>query len=197
MLWANKKLTQSVTFTEDAADQTLLEAIEKELSLTKYQTFSNLCKQALWQFLLSSPTTQTPVINNDYRPEITSERPSNPPANLKPIEDGLLTLQRQLGALERQLQAQKPENKTQQLESQVNQLAQQLAQFQATIASKLDATTEAIAQIPSQFPQITSPAARPEPSRSNAPPPPPPEPTPNPQEADPLLQRLSSLVDDF
>jgi TolA-binding protein len=26
-------------------------AIEKELALTKYQTFSNLCKQALWQFL--------------------------------------------------------------------------------------------------------------------------------------------------
>ncbi|MBS0017711.1 MAG: hypothetical protein KFF72_15425 [Arthrospira sp. SH-MAG29] len=197
MLWANKKLTQSVTFTEDAADQTLLEAIEKELSLTKYQTFSNLCKQALWQFLLSSPTTQTPVINNDYRPEITSERPLNPPANLKPIEEGLLSLQRQLGALERQLQAQKPENKTQQLESQVNQLTQQLAQFQATIASKLDATNEAIAQIPSKLPQITSPAAPQQPSRSNAPPPPPPEPTPNPQEADPLLQRLSSLVDDF
>ncbi|QJB25004.1 hypothetical protein [Limnospira fusiformis] len=196
MLWVNKKLTQSVTFTEDAADQTLLEAIEKELSLTKYQTFSNLCKQALWQFLLSSPTTQTPVVNNDYRSEITSERPVNPPPNLKPIEEGLLSLQRQLGVLERQLQAQKTENQTQQLESQVNQLTQQLAQFQSAIASKLDATNEAIAQIPSQLPQITSPPPPPEPPRSTAPSPPPPEPV-HPQEADPLLQRLSSLVDDF
>ena len=50
-LWAKNKANFSVAFTEDAADQTLLAAIEKELALTKYQTFSNLCKQALWQFL--------------------------------------------------------------------------------------------------------------------------------------------------
>ena len=63
MLWANKKFTQSVTFTEDTADIALLEAIEKELSVAKYQTFSNLCKQALWQFLSvteSTPTATTP-----------------------------------------------------------------------------------------------------------------------------------------
>ena len=50
-LWAKNKANFSVAFTEDAADQTLLAAIEKELAFTKYQTFSNLCKQALWQFL--------------------------------------------------------------------------------------------------------------------------------------------------
>ena len=50
-LWAKNKANFSVAFTEDAADQTLLAAIEKDLAVTRYQTFSNLCKQALWQFL--------------------------------------------------------------------------------------------------------------------------------------------------
>ncbi len=42
-LWAKNKANFSVAFTEDAADQTLMAAIEKELAFTKYQTFSNLC----------------------------------------------------------------------------------------------------------------------------------------------------------
>ena len=58
-LWAKNKANFSVAFTEDAADQTLLAAIEKELALTKYQTFSNLCKQALWQFLSVSESASS------------------------------------------------------------------------------------------------------------------------------------------
>ncbi|MCY7382170.1 MAG: hypothetical protein LH628_06230 [Microcoleus sp. CAN_BIN18] len=58
-LWAKNKANFSVAFTEDAADQTLLAAIEKELAFTKYQTFSNLCKQALWQFLSISESASS------------------------------------------------------------------------------------------------------------------------------------------
>jgi len=58
-LWAKNKANFSVAFTEDAADQTLLAAIEKELAFTKYQTFSNLCKQALWQFLSVSESASS------------------------------------------------------------------------------------------------------------------------------------------
>ncbi|MBE9096608.1 hypothetical protein [Tychonema sp. LEGE 07203] len=58
-LWAKNKANFSVAFTEDAADQTLLAAIEKELAVTKYQTFSNLCKQALWQFLSVSESASS------------------------------------------------------------------------------------------------------------------------------------------
>ena len=58
-LWAKNKANFSVAFTEDAADQTLLAAIEKELAFTKYQTFSNLCKQALLQFLSVSESASS------------------------------------------------------------------------------------------------------------------------------------------
>ena len=57
MLW-EKNHKKEVFFTEDAADKQLLAAIEKELNTQKYQTFSNLCKQALWQFLYLSSSTE-------------------------------------------------------------------------------------------------------------------------------------------
>lgn len=44
------KTNKSVTFTQEEADQTLLEAIEQELANEQYKTFSDLCKQALKQF---------------------------------------------------------------------------------------------------------------------------------------------------
>ncbi|MEB3341517.1 hypothetical protein [Okeania sp.] len=57
MLW-EKNQKKEVFFTEEAADKQLLAAIEKELNTQKYQTFSNLCKQALWQFLYVSLSTE-------------------------------------------------------------------------------------------------------------------------------------------
>ena len=57
MLW-EKNQKKEVFFTEEAADKQLLAAIEKELNAQKYQTFSNLCKQALWQFLYVSSSTE-------------------------------------------------------------------------------------------------------------------------------------------
>ncbi|MGD1716146.1 hypothetical protein [Hydrocoleum sp. CS-953] len=57
MLW-EKNQKKEVFFTEEAADKQLLAAIEKELNSQKYQTFSNLCKQALWQFLYVSSSTE-------------------------------------------------------------------------------------------------------------------------------------------
>ena len=57
MLW-EKDQKKEVFFTEEAADKQLLAAIEKELNSQKYQTFSNLCKQALWQFFYISSSTE-------------------------------------------------------------------------------------------------------------------------------------------
>ncbi|MEB3885606.1 hypothetical protein [Lyngbya sp. CCY1209] len=192
MLWANKKLTQSVTFTEDAADQALLEAIEKELSLTKYQTFSNLCKQALWQFLSvsgSAPGATTPAATASEAP---GDRPFPPPPNLRRIEEGLSKLQTQLAELDRRVQTPTQSHSTEPLEKQVLQLAQQLAQFQTAIAQKLDVATDAIAQA-SQMSPPTRHNGEPPPDAAPAPPPEPPAE----EETDPLLKRLSSLVDDF
>jgi TolA-binding protein len=195
MLWANKKLTQSVTFTEDAADQTLLEAIEKELSLTRYQTFSNLCKQALWQFLSVSGSTPATPPKDSHIPQM-SDRPFSPPPNLQHIEEGLSKLQTQLGELERHVRTPVAGgNSTEQLEKQLLQLTQQLAQFQTAITLKLDAATDAIAQIPQMSPPTpaTQPGAE---SPPEAQPAPPPQPAAQ-EQTDPLLKRLSSLVDDF
>ncbi|MGC9524608.1 MAG: hypothetical protein ACP5D7_03625 [Limnospira sp.] len=196
MLWANKKLTQSVTFTEDAADQTLLEAIEQELSLTKYQTFSNLCKQALWQFLSVSGSAPTAPASGGAAPETSGhDRPFLPPPNLQRVEEGLSKLQTQLAELDRRVQAPAQGTSTEQLEKQLLQLAQQLAQFQTAITQKLDAATDAIARESHTSPQPAPTQQNGEPSPANRPTPPP-EP-PAEEETDPLLKRLSSLVDDF
>ena len=52
-----KKTNKSITFTPEAADQTLLAAIEAALTQEQYDSFSDLCKQALQLLLdtLSAP----------------------------------------------------------------------------------------------------------------------------------------------
>ncbi len=64
--WAKKK---SVTFTSDSADQNLLADIEQVLAEHQYENFSDLCKQALWQFLAQSELVQ-PSYNS---PELLSQ----------------------------------------------------------------------------------------------------------------------------
>ena len=128
MLWANKKLVQSVTFIEgDTADIALLEAIEQELSVAKYQTFSNLCKQALWQFLFVDQLAPTPE----------SAQPSSQ------LEGKLAQLQQQIGELEKNVLTQE-QNQFYRVEARLNRMAQQLAQLQATLN-----------QQPPQIPQPT------------------------------------------
>jgi chromosome segregation ATPase len=51
---STKKTNKSVTFSPETADQTLLEAIEQALSEEQYDSFSDLCKQALQQTLLAA-----------------------------------------------------------------------------------------------------------------------------------------------
>jgi hypothetical protein len=175
MLWANKKFIQSVTFTEDDADIALLEAIEKELSAAKYQTFSNLCKQALWQFLSVA--------------ESTSASENNPASHI--LQQQLVQLQAQLGELENTILT---EEKTQftRVEARLNRLAQQVAQVQANL--DLQALQVAVTPSPpasvqppqQQVIQLSEPSPAPQPQEQQ-----PPEP------ADPLLKRLGSLIEDF
>ncbi|MGB3403981.1 MAG: hypothetical protein WBA77_14955 [Microcoleaceae cyanobacterium] len=186
MLWANKKFIQSVTFTEDDADMALLEAIEKELSAAKYQTFSNLCKQALWQFLSVA--------------ESTSASENNPASN--PLQQQLVQLQAQLGELEHTILTEE-KNQFTRVEARLNRLAQQVAQVQANLDLQalqvgVSSSPPASAQPPQQQ------AIRPlEPSPAPQPPQKPATQPPQPQEkvaeapADPLLKRIGSLIEDF
>jgi hypothetical protein len=58
MLWA-RNTSKPVRFTPETADQNLLADVEQVLAKNQYENFSDLCKQALWQFLLQSASTQS------------------------------------------------------------------------------------------------------------------------------------------
>nr|WP_290227951.1 hypothetical protein [Trichocoleus desertorum] len=60
-----KKTNKSITFTPEAADQTLLAAIEQALTKEQYDSFSDLCKQALQQALLDTESAQLANSNID------------------------------------------------------------------------------------------------------------------------------------
>ncbi|VXD20533.1 conserved hypothetical protein [Planktothrix serta PCC 8927] len=185
MLWANRKQTQSVTFSEDPADQTLFDAIEKELSQAKYQTFSNLCKQALWQFLLLS------------RSESTTPPPANPTPNspqvlpnLQRVEERLFEIQNKLTDLEKKVLTEEG-TQTERLDVQLHQLTEQMTQLQTSINQKLTQIAIGLETVQSQpVPMIVTDSkpfpADPEPVSKEAM-----------EEADPLLKRLGSLLDDF
>lgn len=70
MLWA-KNTYKSVTFTQEAADQSLLTTVEKELGKQVYESFSDLCKQALWQFLSKSDATSSDVNSSELVEQLT------------------------------------------------------------------------------------------------------------------------------
>lgn len=114
-LWAKNKANFSVAFTEDAADQTLLAAIEKELAVTKYQTFGNLCKQALWQFLSVSES----AISTD-----SSQR----------LEERMAELAVKFAEFERHVSAEEL-SRLEGLEHHLSQLSAQLTQLQGSVDS--------------------------------------------------------------
>jgi hypothetical protein len=165
-LWAKNKANFSVAFTEDAADQTLLAAIEKELAFTKYQTFSNLCKQALWQFLSVSESASSTD---------SSQR----------LEERIAELAVRFAEFERNVSAEEL-SRLEGLEHHLSQLGAQLDRLQGSVDSKF-------AQV--SFAQVSK-VVEPDPIESesvandvvsDA------EVAPR-RESDPLLERLSSLL---
>lgn len=126
MLWSKNNKNYSVSFTEDAADQQLLLAIEKELNGQKYQTFSNLCKQALWQFLSISDSAQS--LQSFQR-----------------LEQRVIEIGQQIEVLKQELSAEKNNlNKQQELENQLSKLSNLLTQLQVNVNVKFVETLEAI-----------------------------------------------------
>lgn len=107
----SKKVVKSVTFDPEIADESLLAQVESYLESQPEKTFSDLCKEALWQALCV--------------PE--SVRPSQNTA-IPPAEDKIGDLQRQIADLEERFFA-KESNRLQTMESQILQLSQQVAQL--------------------------------------------------------------------
>ncbi len=167
-LWAKNKANFSVAFTEDAVDQTLLTAIEKELALTKYQTFSNLCKQALWQFLavsVSEPASESVV--------------SSP--NFQRLEQRIAELAVKFGEFEHNVSTEEL-SRLKGLEDHLNQLGAQLSQLQGSVNSQFAQVSKvvepnAVASESVGYQNVVSDV----------------EVAPH-RESDPLLERLSSLL---
>lgn len=177
MLWAKNKPNLSVVFTEESADQKLLEAIDKELTANKYQTFSNLCKQAIWQFLFESPATNT--VDNSL--------------STSAIEKSISDLAQKFNLLEQQL-AGKESAQIQEMGRQLVRLGQQLTQMQTDLDKKFIETVEILKTPP-------PPAASPSPLITTVPenqpvipsPPPPvvPQSTPIPSPIKPFVPTSS------
>jgi hypothetical protein len=163
--WSNKT-KKSVEFTDEVADHTLLAVVKKELQKQPHKRFSDLCKEALWQYL--------------YVPE--SVRPSRNSASADNAEAEIAELKGQLASIEQRIAAQEA-NRLDALESQVQQLSLQVGQLAIALNEG-----RASYQPPPQPHAQPQPQPEPEPE---------PEPVGPPKPVDPLLQRLSSFIDDF
>ncbi|MCM0593504.1 MAG: plasmid segregation centromere-binding protein ParR [Gloeotrichia echinulata IR180] len=108
----SKKVVKSVTFNPGVADESLLALVESHLEKQPDKTFSDLCKEALWQSLCV--------------PE--SVRPGPKPAATESVEQRIGELQHQMADLEERFFA-KESNRLETMERQILQLTQQVAQL--------------------------------------------------------------------
>ncbi|MBW4613030.1 MAG: plasmid segregation centromere-binding protein ParR [Desmonostoc vinosum HA7617-LM4] len=128
----SKKVVKSVTFNPGVADESLLEQVESHLEKQPDKSFSDLCKEALWQSLCV--------------PE--SVRPSPKTAATAPVEQQIAELQRQMAGLEERFFA-KESHRLQAIERHILQLSQQVAQLALIINER--------SQIPSPIPSPIPP----------------------------------------
>merc|ERR1739838_94219 len=187
MLW-EKNHKKEVFFTEDAADKQLLAAIEKELNTQKYQTFSNLCKQALWQFLYLSSSTEL----------------ANSASNLQRLEERIYQLAEQFNTSEQNKY--NHINQLNDIKKYLSQMNQQLTQMQLYFDTKFIAALEVfkteLSKTEAAIDKVEMPIVNPNEES---------ELTTTKQnqveedlsvkqpitESDPLLKHLTSLIEDF
>ena len=192
----SKKITKPVTFNSEVADETLLAVVETELMKQPHKTFSDLCKEALWQFLCV--------------PE--SVRPTTP--NAGQMEQPVAELKRQLAEFEQRFLRQES-GRWEAIEPKLNQLLKrdssrleaiepQLHQLLNRESSRLDAIERQLNQLSGQLAQLSQIVNQQPKSESSRPFVPEVKqaevvtPTAPPAEIDdPLLNRLSAFLDDF
>lgn len=174
----SKKITKPVTFNSEVADETLLAVVETELMKQPHKTFSDLCKEALWQFLCV--------------PE--SVRPTTPRTGQ--MEQPVAELKRQWAEFEQRFLA-RESSRLEAIEPKLNQLLNRES-------SRLDAIERQLNQLSGQLAQLSQLVNQPSKSESSRPfipevkQPETVTPTAPPTEIDdPLLNRLSAFLDDF
>ncbi|BAB76789.1 plasmid segregation centromere-binding protein ParR [Anabaena sp. FACHB-709] len=115
----SKKVVKSVTFNPEVADESLLAVVENYLEKQPEKTFSDLCKEALWQ-ALCVPESVKPALRT---------------TTTEPVEQKIDELQRQLADLEERFFA-KESNRLESLERQILQLTQQLAHLAIVVTER-------------------------------------------------------------
>jgi hypothetical protein len=108
----SKKVVKSVTFNAEHSDETLLAQVESYLEAQPDKTFSDLCKEVLWQALC----------------EPESVRPGQSTAAMTTIEQQIGELRNQVAGLEERFFA-KESQRLGTMESQITQLTQQVAKL--------------------------------------------------------------------
>jgi hypothetical protein len=71
MISSKEKFSKVVRFAPTEADQALLNVIEQTLAAKSYRSFSDLCKQALRQFLQPPETTQLTLLFTALQQQVT------------------------------------------------------------------------------------------------------------------------------
>lgn len=169
--WLNK----SVQFNREVADQTLLDVVQGELLKHPHKTFSDLCKEALWQYL---------YVPKSVQPQHSSGK----------TEERIIQLQNQLADFEQHFLANQS-NHLEAIESKLNQLSYsgessrlgRLEQQLNYITMQLEELSMLVKQQPiqtsisSQLPLEIEAELAPSP----------------PADLDPALSRISSLLEDF
>jgi len=115
----SKKVVKSVTFNPGVADESLLALVESYLDKQVDKTFSDLCKEALWQSLCV--------------PESVKPGPQIAATDL--VEQQIGKLQNQLADLEERFFA-KESHRLDAMESQILQLTQQVAHLAIMVAER-------------------------------------------------------------
>ena len=167
----------TVEFVQDDADQTLLAAIETELATGEYSNFSDLCKDALQQFLLEPEFDE--VSEADAGAEID-------PALLQfhqQLADIATTVNQSLAEMRQQLNQVEQTLVTRET-TQVDQFSEQLVRLEQQIERLTPTMAMSNASLAEELALITEDSASAaEADRSSI--------------ADPLLLRLRALLEEF
>lgn len=166
----SKKVVKSVSFEPGVADESLLALVESHLEKDPQKTFSDLCKEALWQSLCV--------------PESVRPAPKPVAATVTPgVEQQIADLRSQIADLEERFFA-KESNRLEMMEHHLMQLSQQVAQL-ALIVNHVSTTPPPTPQ-PAPVIEVINNTSTP--TNTAATPP---------AEVDPVISRISQFLDDF
>jgi hypothetical protein len=178
----SKKVVKSVTFNPGVADESLLALVESHLEKDPDKSFSDLCKEALWQ-VLCVPESVRPNQKATQALPPSTQTPL-PPATPLPAngvgEPQIAELHRQITDLEGRYYSREA-NRLDAVEHQLIQLSQQVAQLAIMVTQGVTVQVSPTYQSGSAA-EVFKPSSAPAVA---------------PVEVDPVISRLSQLVDDF